>query len=361
MSLPRNPEVSKKWFCYVGNENHMRLAGETWVDSQRHNNYHFLPKNKPIFDSVKENDILMIYCHGSPSTPSTVPVLWLKNFNKEPVKDLETNEVTIPKELGYTPEKFLEFLISQKLNADHKILKLAACYSDNFAEQLSTACKSTFPYLTVIGYSDQLLLGQGVGGNILAGLKVPLVKQDRDEEDRQGNEPVNWMINEAEFLKNRDSYKRIYDEERQQVKFRGGIKLVEDKPELNIEQKSSGNSGTQIRSSPRHSHTASRSSVDLSISPQSDDKIATENLGSRRSSTSNIAGLLNLSLSSSGPRVDLQASESTINNRVAIRTTHLPNPLPNRAISSESADKKANFDQEGKNDIIDIPMRRKTM
>jgi hypothetical protein len=328
MSLPRNPDVSKKWFCYVGNENHMKLAAETWADSQRHNNYHFLPKSQPIFASVNEKDILMIYCHGSAATPDDKPVLWLKNFDKEEVEDPKTKVISVPKEFAYTPEKFLEFLKTQKLNPDHKVLKLAACYSDDFAKELSSICEADFPNLTIIGYREQLVLGQGIDGNILTGLATPLVKEDKDEEDREENEPIHWIINEDEFLKNREYFKKLYDEDRQQNKYKGGVKIEEEKPELIEEELSANNSGRQTRSSSRLDHTASRSSIDIE---------------SPRSSTSNIAGLLNLSL------------------REEVNTPNHPNPLPNREISPVSDSKKPNFDQNANDDIIGNPGRRKSM
>jgi hypothetical protein len=127
----------------------------------------------------------------------------------------------------YTPDKFLEFLISQKLNENLKILKLAACYSNEFAEKLSTICVTAFPQLTVIGYRNQLLIGQGHSGNIIAGLDVPLVKEEKTEAERKEGVPGRWVLNQDKFSLNEENYKTEYDEGRQQIKFRRGVELEE--------------------------------------------------------------------------------------------------------------------------------------
>jgi hypothetical protein len=313
-------------------------------------------------------------------------VLWLKNFNNESKVIAETDpeklrinprakQTIIPREIDYTPDEFLDFLISQKLNANHKMLKLTACYSDEFAKQLSAICERVFPQLTVIGYKDQLLLGQGKDGNILAGLKPPLVKEE--EKPRKGA-PGNWVINELKFLEDRDNYRIMFDEDKQQIKFKNGLKL-EEQSEQQTEQKhssatqdnfssTSNNRATPTRSSPRHHNTASRDSISESIliSSQTDAKISGESVKPRRDSTSNIASLLKLSLSPSSQSLTTSQNHNIDNSNLALTNAEVKiasssKPLPNNTISQASTESKASFDQDDNNAIMNNPIRRRSI
>ena len=58
----------------------------------------------------------MIYCHGSQNPPG----LYLKNYGS-----FTDEEGKIPSEFPYSPQQFLDFLISHELNPNHKVFKIS--------------------------------------------------------------------------------------------------------------------------------------------------------------------------------------------------------------------------------------------
>ena len=100
------------------------------------------------------------------------------------------------------------------------------------------------------------------------------------------------------------------------------------------------------------------------ISSQTDSKIEPAVPSPRRDSTSSIMSLLNLN-----PLLQTQRStvtgdigtENPSSNIVEGKTPAQSNSLQNSRITNEPIDNKPNFDQPKKDDIIDIPVRRRTM
>lgn len=335
-------DKNKIFFCYVGNERSMNSNAELWVNAQSYNNIYWLPKKPPMFLKVQENDILMLYCHGSPNNVSEEPILWLKNLKNETREVPETDKailksdpkatkVIIPLDVDYTPTAVLEFLQEQQLNTNHKILKLAACYSENFAKELSLLCENAFPFLTVIGYKDQLILGQGHNAGMLAGLAEPLVM--KEDKKRELNEPVNWLLNEKEFRKNLHHFQTIYAEEKQQIKFRRGLQLVDEKTEqkidlpLNNSASSHSTSARETRSS-AHARTASQSYLTPNVRASI--------LRPRRYSLDELA----------------EFNQLAINQNDSKPTTKNANEISTNNVNIEQPDKDV---------TIDAPVRRRTM
>jgi hypothetical protein len=56
----------------------MKKLAEIWVGTKRvlGEDYEMLGVKAPLFANVKDNDNLIIYCHGSPENTS----LWLKDY-----------------------------------------------------------------------------------------------------------------------------------------------------------------------------------------------------------------------------------------------------------------------------------------
>lgn len=182
----KTKEYRRHIVCVLDDSPSMKRQAEAWVDL-KNEHYKIIKKyadpteEKPFYEymeakkdsknkfltNVDPDSILYLYCHGSTENSNNNILaentkLWVKNFDDSDSRKIKE----------YKPTDLLNFLKDQGLNPNHKILKIAACYSDKFAEGFSIASKNDFPQLCVYGYSGQLIVAQGLWGGKLAGFTI---------------------------------------------------------------------------------------------------------------------------------------------------------------------------------------------
>jgi hypothetical protein len=93
--------------------------------------------------------IIYLFCHG-----------YIEN-TFDPDLALQIN-LKNPKaiEIEFSAKDLFKFLKNHGLDKNHKVLKLAACYSERFAQELSDVSKNYFPEMTIAGYYGELIVNQ---------------------------------------------------------------------------------------------------------------------------------------------------------------------------------------------------------
>jgi hypothetical protein len=98
---------------------------------------------------IDNETILYIFCHG-----------YIENtFDPETALQVNLKSSRKP-EIEFSAKEIFKFLKNHKLDKNHKVLKLAACYSERFAQELSDVCKNYFNNMTVAGYYGELIVNQ---------------------------------------------------------------------------------------------------------------------------------------------------------------------------------------------------------
>ncbi len=323
-----------------------------WIVSQQlHNkNHEFLPqKAKEMFSKINVSDILMIYCHGSPKAGSSGPSLWLKN-NRGEISKKSKKKIS---EVEYSPKQFFDYSSLHGLNENHKLLKLVACDSYDFAKELSSLCSEKYPHLVIVGYKGQVVIGQGSDGRILAGLEPPLVKKENEEKELKEDEYDAWVINDDAFKANESANLVKYDEKVQQIMCKNGAEMGnksadiaegKDIPaESAINSVSFSNSTEKILTAIGFKKTASRALADEEKMPRSlHDFPANQSkiIIPRRYSTSSVK--------------DPQPNNTIVNNQTDASLVSYSNAL------DPNSDAKTAVDRQGDNDIIPVITRRKS-
>ena len=107
---------------------------------------------KSVSDKLKDIDndtVLYIFCHG-----------YIENtFDPDLALQINLKSTKIP-EIEFSAKELFKFLKNHKLNPKHKVLKLAACYSDRFAQELSEVTKNYFPEMIIAGYYGEFIVNQ---------------------------------------------------------------------------------------------------------------------------------------------------------------------------------------------------------
>ena len=101
------------------------------------------------FANVDNDTILYLFCHGytnNMTDPDLAIQLNIKG-SKTPVVD-------------FTPQEFLAFLKGHQLSKNHKVLKLAVCYSEDFVRELSDISRDCFTDMIIAGYFAELIVNQ---------------------------------------------------------------------------------------------------------------------------------------------------------------------------------------------------------
>ncbi len=364
MSQAHKEIPQKKYFCHLGHEALTTKNAKLWVVSQNlyHNEYIFLDKKQQhMFKDVSNNDILMIYCHGSPKNDTEGPYLWLDNFRG----DINQKTKKPLPEIAYTPEQFLDFISSHGLDKNHKTLKLVACYSHDFAKELSSLSANLYPNLTVIGFNHQIVIGQGRNGRIIAGLKPPLVYKVKEESELKEDESVTWEINSTLFNANKLSNQKKYDDDNQQKIFKNGIEITKEHKQENADsidqiqfsKLSISDSTSSIASIPtdKSKETAGRSSISYTDKNSPNDDNIQELPTQRRHSTSSIANMLNITLINN-PSTKRTEGTNNINDN---KQTHTKLNNEN-ALTPNNQDEKGHVDSAQNDGTILTTARRKS-
>jgi hypothetical protein len=107
---------------------------------------------KSVSNKLKDIDIdtvLYIFCHG-----------YIENtFDPDLALQINLKSNKMP-EIEFSAKELFKFLKNHKLNPQHKVLKLAACYSDGFAQELSDVTKAYFTEMTIAGYFGEFIVNQ---------------------------------------------------------------------------------------------------------------------------------------------------------------------------------------------------------
>jgi len=110
--------------------------------------------------TMETNAVLYVHAHGmSP----------YREDNEPYVESIYTTKATL--EGHKNAEQFADWLVEKGLKTEHKILKIAACYSDEFARLLSVELqKKGYDDITVYGYKGELMMLRGRSRGMLAGI-----------------------------------------------------------------------------------------------------------------------------------------------------------------------------------------------
>jgi hypothetical protein len=107
---------------------------------------------KSVSDKLKDIDndtVLYIFCHG-----------YIENtFDQDLALQINLKSIKIP-EIEFSAKELFKFLKNHKLNPKHKFLKLAACYSEKFAQELSKVTKGYFSEMVIAGYYGEFIANQ---------------------------------------------------------------------------------------------------------------------------------------------------------------------------------------------------------
>jgi hypothetical protein len=98
---------------------------------------------------IANDTVIYLLCHGyieNTFEPDLAMQINLKNIREI---DIEFNAIEL-----------FKFLKNHGLAKTHKVIKLAACYSEKFVQEFSTACKACYPDMTVAGYYGELIVNQ---------------------------------------------------------------------------------------------------------------------------------------------------------------------------------------------------------
>jgi hypothetical protein len=115
-------------------------------------NLQFDDPKKSVSNKLKDIDnetVLYIFCHG-----------YIENtFDPDLALQINLKSTKMP-EIEFSAKELFIFLKNHKLNPKHKVLKLAACYSERFAQELSEVTKDYFTEMTIAGYYGEFIVNQ---------------------------------------------------------------------------------------------------------------------------------------------------------------------------------------------------------
>jgi hypothetical protein len=188
--------------------------------------------NQPLFKDINSDEVLYLYCHGLTGNQNAK-----LHESKIYMKDFSANSGN--KKADYSAAMLLDFLIKQKLPSDHKVLKIAACYSDKFAKELSQLAKDIYPNMKVYGYKGELVVGKGYRGGNLAGFTP--------EGGMLAKLSGHYVLNSEAFYKDPGNFDR-YKASNNRVGFLQGLPVSDEvevsaKVQTSIKKSSASNEG----------------------------------------------------------------------------------------------------------------------
>ncbi len=133
----------------------MKFAAQAWVDKMKETGKQYEKITPSKIKNIEPGSILYIHAHGlSPLAKDYKPAIFRTSGASMDASELAA------------------YLIDKELKKEHKVLKIAACYSNVLAVELNKELlQHGYNNLTVYGYKEELILLRGKNGGKLAGIK----------------------------------------------------------------------------------------------------------------------------------------------------------------------------------------------